>query len=98
MSSDMRKKWRSYRKKRNITNSNNIEYSLRSNKIDEIEKENVCDEPVKKEEINNTNDNNIVSETDQVLDFLINKSSHYNEKDNNNNNDNENVSSDEMVL
>ena len=82
----MRKKWRSFRKKRNNNINNNIEYSLRSNKIDEIEKENVCDsdESIKKE------DN---KEQDEVLEFLIQKSDSFNNKD-----ENENVSADENVI
>jgi len=84
----MRKKWRSFRKKRNNNINNNIEYSLRSNKIDEIEKENVCDsdESLKKD------DNNNYKDQEDVLEYLIQKSDGLNNKDDNN------LSADETVI
>jgi hypothetical protein len=84
----MRKKWRSFRKKRNNNINNNIEYSLRSNKIDEIEKENVCDsdESLKKDVNNNYKDQ------EDVLEYLIQKSDGLNNKDDNN------LSADETVI
>jgi|688.fasta_scaffold1555859_1 hypothetical protein len=84
----MRKKWRSFRKKRNNNINNNIEYSLRSNKIDEIEKENVCDsdESLKKD------DNNNYKDQEDVLEYLIQKSNGLNNKDDNN------LSADETVI
>ena len=88
MSNDMRKKWRSFRKKRNNNaNMNNIEYSLRSNKMDEVEKENLCDDLIKKEEINKNSE-----EQDEILDFLIQKSESFSKDDTENGG-----SSDEMV-
>lgn len=81
MSDTMRKKWRSLRKKRiNGNNLNNIEYSLRSNKTDDVEKENLIFDETTTTVTNNDNSNTNTNqnELDDVIDHLIQKSAQYN--------------------
>ena len=75
MSSDMRKKWRSLRKKRNNTNMNNIEYDLRSNKNEE--------DLTKKEDPISL----LQKQQEFVLDYLIKKSSEVEKNDTDNDNE-----------